>query len=65
MKLSVIYIWSNRGCTVSISQKLVVIPKNIQSQVFKTIFKQNLTYIFLPVRANLKYPLCHEGPCTT
>ena len=32
MKLRLIHIWSNRGRTVSISQKLVVMPKNIQSQ---------------------------------
>ena len=31
MKLRVVYIWSNRGHTVSISQKLVVMPRNIQS----------------------------------
>ena len=29
LKLRVTYIWSNRGRTVSISQKLVVMPKNI------------------------------------
>ena len=29
MKLRVIYILSNRGRTVNISQKLIVIPKNI------------------------------------
>ena len=65
MKVSVMYIWSNRGRTVSISQKLVVMPKIIQSQDSKTTFKQNLTCIFLPVRANLKYTLCPEGPCHT
>ena len=32
MKLRMIHIWSNRGRTVSISQKLVVMPENIQSQ---------------------------------
>ena len=63
MKLRVIHIWSNRGRTVSISQKLVVMPKNIQSQHSKTTFQQNLTCIFLPVRAILKYPLCNGGPC--
>ena len=36
-----------------ISQKLVVMPKNIQSQDSKTTFKQNLACIFLSVRANL------------
>ena len=46
------------GCPLSV-------PKNIQSQNSKTTFKQNLTFTFLAVRANLKYPLCHEGPCTT
>ena len=65
IKLRVVYIWSNRGPTVSISQKLAVKPKNIQSQNSKTIFKQNLTCIFLPIRAISKYPLCHEGPCNT
>ena len=64
MKLRVVYIWSNRGRTVSISQKLVVMPKNIQSQDSQTTFKPNLTCIFLSVRANLEYPLCHGGPCT-
>ena len=63
MKVSVMYIWSNRGRTLSILQKLVEMPKIIQSQDSKTTFKQNLTCIFLPVRANLKYTLCHEGPC--
>ena len=63
MKPRVVCIWSNRGRTVSISQKLVITPKNIQSQDSKTTFKQNLTCIFLPVRPILKYPLCHEGPC--
>ena len=46
MKLSVIYIWSNRGRTVSISQELVVMSKNIQSQNSKTTFKQNLNAHF-------------------
>ena len=36
-----------------------------QSQEYTDTFKQNLTCIFLPIRANLKYTLCHEGPCTT
>ena len=56
-------VWSIRGRIVSISQKLVVMLKIIRSQDCKTTFKQNLTCIFLPVRANLKYTLCHEGPC--
>ena len=64
MKLRVIYIWSNRGRTVSISQKLVVMPKNIQSQDSKTTFKQNLTCIFLSARVNLKGTLQYETPCT-
>ena len=35
MKLSVIYVWSNcnRGGTLSMPQKLAVIPKNIQSHL--------------------------------
>ena len=37
--------------------------KNIQSQDSQTTFKPNLTCIFLSVRANLEYPLCHGGPC--
>ena len=64
MKLRVVYIWSNRGRTVSFSQKLVVLPKIPQSQDSQTTFKTNLTSIFLSAGANLKYPLYHEGPCT-
>ena len=65
MKLKVIYIWFNRGRTVSILQKLVAMPKIIQSQDSKTTFKPNLICIFLSGRANLKYPLCYDGPCST
>ena len=64
MKLRMIHIWSNRGRTVSISQKLVVMPKNIQSQHSKTTFKQNLTCIFLSVRVNLRETFQSEIPCT-
>ena len=46
-----IYIWFNRGFLhiVSISQKLVVMPKNTKSQNSKTTFKQNLylSYFYL------------------
>ena len=35
-----------------------------ESQDSKTTFKQNMTCTFLPIRANLKYTLCHEGPCS-
>ena len=54
MKLSVMYIWSNRGHTVSISQKLIVVPKNIQSRDSKTTFKPHMTCILLSVRLKLK-----------
>ena len=40
LKLKVIYNWSNRGCTVCISQKLVGMPKNISSQDSKTTFNK-------------------------
>ena len=36
LKLRATYIWSNRGHTLSILQKLVVMPKNISSQDSKT-----------------------------
>ena len=39
MKLRVVYIWSSGGGKVSISQKLIVMPKIIQSQDSKTTFK--------------------------
>ena len=64
MKLRVIHIWSNRGRTVSFSQKLVVIPKNIQSQHFKTTFKQSLTCIILSVRLNSKETFQCKTPCS-
>ena len=51
------------GPIVSISQKLVVLPKNIQSQDSKTTCKQNLTCISQPVRANLKSTFQYETPC--
>ena len=43
--------------------KLVDETQIPQSQIYTDTFKQNLTCIFLPVRANLRYSLCHEGPC--
>ena len=53
MKLRVIHIWSNRGCTVRISQKLVVKPPS------------NLTCIFLSVRLNLRETFQCGVPCTS
>ena len=63
MKPSGIYIWFNRGRAVSISQKLVVMPKNIQSQDSENTFKQNLTCIFLSVKGNSKETFQCETPC--
>ena len=63
LKMRVTYIWSNRGCSVSISWKLVVIPKIPQSQDFRNTFKQNLTCIFLSVRLNLLLSVHSETPC--
>ena len=63
MKLRMIHIWSNRGRTVSISQNLVVMPKNIQAQRSKTTFKQSLTCIFQSVRLNSKETFQCETPC--
>ena len=64
LKMRVTYIWSNRGRYVSISWKLVVIPKIPQSQDFRTTFKQNLTCIFVSVRLNLLLSFHSETPCT-
>ena len=44
--------------------KLVLIIKMSTSQNYKTIFKYNLTCIFLSVRTQLKKPLCPRTPCT-
>ena len=57
-------IWSNRGHTVSISQKLVIVPKMPQSQDFKTTFKIFLAFVSLSVRVDLLCTLSHRGPCT-
>ena len=46
-------------------QKLVDETQIPQPQKYTYTFKQNLTCIFLPVRANLKHPLWHEGLCKT
>ena len=43
--------------------KLVGKTKIPKSQKYTNAFKQNLTCMFLPVRANLNYTLCNEGPC--
>ena len=43
--------------------KLINMPKNIQSQDSKTTFKQNLSFIFLSARVNLKGTLQYETPC--
>ena len=42
---------------------LVLIIKMSTCQDFKTIFKYNLTCIFLSLRAQLKKPLCPRTPC--
>ena len=61
--MRVTYIWSNRGRYISISWKLVVIPKIPQSQDFRNTFKQNLTCIFLSVRLHLLLSVHSETPC--
>ena len=43
--------------------KLVDETQIIYSQKYTDTIEQNLTCIFLSVRANLKNPLCHGGPC--
>ena len=43
--------------------KLVDETQIPQSQEYTDTFKQNLTCTFLSIRGNLKYTLCHEGPC--
>ena len=54
-----IYKLDCRWHTVYISWKLVVVPKFLKSQDFKTTFQKNLTCIFLSLRANLeKNSLC-------
>ena len=53
------------GQSVLLFWKLVVMPKNIQSQHSKSTFKQNLTCIFLSVRVNLKETFQSEIPCST
>ena len=57
MKPRVIYIWSNRGCTVNISQKLAAMPENIQFQNSKTTFKQNLTCISIKGNFIVRHPV--------
>ena len=51
------------GQSVLLFWKLVLMPKNIQSQHSKSTFKQNLTCIFLSVRVNLKETFQSEIPC--
>ena len=51
------------GQSVLLFWKLVVMPKNIQSQHSKSTFKQNLTCILLFVRVNLKETFQSEIPC--
>ena len=63
LKLRFTDIWSNKGRTVSISQKLVVVPKIPQSQDCKTTFKIVLAFIFLSVRVDLLCTLSLRGPC--
>ena len=48
---------------MSLLWKLVLIIKMSTSQDFKTIFKYNLTSIFLSLRAQSKKPLCTRTPC--
>ena len=43
--------------------KLVDETQISQPQEYTDTSKQNLNCIFLSVRANLEYTLCHEGPC--
>ena len=52
------------GQSVLLFWKLVVMPKNIQSQHSKSTFKQNPTCIFLSVRVNLKETFQSEIPCS-
>ena len=44
-------------------KKLVGKTQIPQSQEYTNTFKQNLTCMFLPIRANSNYTLCNEGPC--
>ena len=46
MKLSMIYIWSNRGGTLSMPQKLAVVPKNIQSHLQTKSKRKYITLLF-------------------
>ena len=48
MKLSVIYVWSNcnRGGTLSMPQKLAVVPKNIQSHLQTKSKRKYITLLF-------------------
>ena len=43
--------------------KLVDETQIPQSQEYTDTFKQSRTCTFLSIRGNLKYTLCHEGPC--
>ena len=54
-----------RWHTVYISWKLVVVPKFLKSQNFKTTFQKNLTCIFLSLRANLEKTVCVDWPCSS
>ena len=58
------YIWSNRYRSVSISWKLVVIPKISPFLNFRTTFKTNLTCIFLSVGLKLLSTFQYEMPCS-
>jgi hypothetical protein len=51
------------GQSILLFFKLVLKIKMSTSQDFKTIFKYNLTCIFLSLRAQLKKPLCPRTPC--
>ena len=53
------------GQSMLLLWKLVVIPKNIQSQDSKTTFKQNIACIFLSAGVNLKGTFQSETPCMT
>ena len=50
----------------SYSKRWKVLSKNYAqklSQIFKTTFKPNLTWIFLSVIVKRKDPVCHGAPC--
>ena len=56
-------IWSNRGHCVRLSWKFILHAKNSLSQHFRTTFKSDLTYKFLPLRVIYFFPTWGGWPC--